>query len=474
VHALSFTWNFILGVAAAFGMLHYAAILMWALLSSSLLKGKRASIRPGPIAFTGSRKDIPGISIIIPGYNEEVTIVGSVTAALGVDYPDIEVIVINDGSKDRTVAIMIEAFEMDKMEGPILNGPVHCKEIKAVYRSRIDPRLLLLDKMPAGAKADGSNAGINFATKPWCVVMDADELVDPDLLLRCMTQMTHETGNVVAIGVSLLPTNECIIENMQVTRPMVAKNCWVAFQTVEYLGAFAVSRPGMARIGALPIVSGGFGIFRRDALLRVGGYTHPSLGEDLDLVVRINRSYREAKEPYRILQVPEAVVWTEFPMHHAVLKRQRIRWHRGLREVLGDHKDTVGRPSYGTFGMFGMFQMLAFEWIAVFIEAAGYVVMIASMLLGVLNPKAAFAGWVVAQALGMLIAMSAVWTSSRYLNVYRGPRNAALLVFWAFIAQFGYRQMTVWWRVRSLFGKNTGWGAMPRVGFGTAAAPVRK
>ncbi len=466
--------SILLGISAAFGMLHYAAILMWGVLSSKFLRTTRASNRVGARHSIDTRTDLPGITMIMPAYNEEVTIVGAVNAALAVDYPDIEVIVINDGSKDNMMQVLIEAYEMDKMLGPVVNGPVHCAQVKAVYRSRLDQRLVLLDKAPAGAKADGSNAGINFATKPWCVVMDADELVDADLLKRCMTQMLYEPGNVVAIGVSLLPTNECIIENMQVTRPMVATNCWVGFQTVEYLGAFAVSRPGMAQIGALPILSGGFGIFRHEALLRVNGYTHPSLGEDLDLVVRMNRSYREAKEPYRIIQVPEAVVWTEFPMHKNVLRRQRIRWHRGLREVLRDHRSTVGKPSYGTFGMLGMFQMFAFEWCAVFIEAFGYIFMVLSLLLGWASWQPTLAGWCATQAIGMLIAMSAVWMGSSYLNVYKGPRNTAMLVFWAFVAQLGYRQMTVYWRIRSLFGKNTGWGAMPRVGFGPTTAPVRK
>jgi cellulose synthase/poly-beta-1,6-N-acetylglucosamine synthase-like glycosyltransferase len=467
-------FSVLLGVFAAFGALHYAAILMWGVLSSRFLRSERASNRIGARSNIDARQDLPGITVIMPAYNEEVTIVGAVKAALGVDYPDIEVIVINDGSKDRMLQVLVDAYDMTKMPGPVLNGPVHCAEVKAVYRSRIDQRLILLDKAPAGAKADGSNAGINFATKPWCVVMDADELVDPDLLNRCMTQMMYERGNVVAIGVSLLPTNECVIENMQVTKPMVALNCWVGFQTVEYLGAFAVSRPGMAQIGALPIVSGGFGIFRRDALLRVNGYTHPSLGEDLDLVVRMNRSFREANEPYRIIQVPEAVVWTEFPMDRKVLRRQRIRWHRGLREVLKDHRSTVGRPKYGTFGMLGMMQMFAFEWCAVFVEAFGYLFMAVSLLFGWADWRNTLAGWCAAQAIGVFIAMSAVWMGSTYLNVYRGARNSAMLVFWALVAQLGYRQLTVFWRVRSLFGKSTDWGAMPRVGFGTAVAPVRK
>ncbi len=219
-----------------------------------------------------------------------------------------------------------------------------------MWRSRTEPRLLVVDKDPSGAKADGSNCAINFSTKPWVAVMDADELVDPTAVLRCMAQATYTPGNVVAVGVTLLPTNECEIIDRRVVRSMVARNPWVGLQTIEYLGAFCISRPGMSEIGAMPIVSGGFGLFRRDVLLAVGGYEHGSLGEDLDLVVRIHRHHLEREIPYRIIQVPEAVVWTEFPPNRAVLRRQRIRWHRGLRQVMDAHRVVVGRPRYGALG----------------------------------------------------------------------------------------------------------------------------
>lgn len=453
-------------VCAFFGFTHYAALLLWGVLSTKLLRSQRASNRIEPYERSRLRNDLPGVTMILPGYNEAVTIVGAVGSALRLEYPDLEVIVVNDGSKDRMVEVLVEAYDMVKMKGEVVYGPIHCAEIRGIYRSPHDPRLVLIDKAPAGAKADASNAGVNFATKPWIVIMDADELVGGDVLLRCMTQVTHESGNVAMVGVTLLPTNECVVEDLKVVEPRVAKNPWVGFQTVEYLGAFVVSRPGMAAIGALPIISGGFGIFSRDAVLRVGGFRHPSLGEDLDMVVAINRLFLEEGRECKSIQVPEAIVWTEFPSDHKILRRQRIRWHRGLRTVLKDHRKTIGNPRYGNFGMLGMMQMFAFEWWSVFIEAFGYVLLAFMTALGWIRLSVTFEMWCVTQAIGLTIAVSSVWAGTRYLNIYRGPRNLAWLVLWAFLAQFGYRQMTVIWRMRSLFGKNQVWGAMPRVGTG--------
>ena len=378
-----------------------------------------------------ARTDLPRVTMIMPGFNEEATILGSVAGVLSIDYPDIEVIVVNDGSRDRTVDVLIERYDMAVVGGVPLSGPIHCAPVRAIYRSRRDPRLLLIDKEPAGAKADGANCAINYASSDWCVVMDADELVAPDAVLRCMTEVVHTPGNVIAAGVTLLPTNECQIADSRVVTANVARNPWVGMQTVEYLGAFLLSRPGMSTLGALPIVSGGFGLFRRDALVRVGGYRHPSLGEDLDMAVRLHRSYREAKEPYRVIQVPDAICWTEFPCSRSVLRRQRIRWHRGLRQVLRDHRRVVLNPRYGAFGMLGMSNVYVFEWVAALVEAAGYVLCAALGLTHNLNLPGAVTFLACSQAVGLYLSISAVRMAVCYLDVYRGKRNALRLLGWA-------------------------------------------
>ena len=463
--ALTSTLTTVMWACFGFGVVYFACLSIWRRRSIAMLAAPRPSTRHEPMSRVAARNDLPRVTMIMPGFNEEVTILGSVAGVLSMQYSRLEVIVVNDGSCDRTVAMLVEHYDMVAVGGEPLAGPIHCEPVRTLYRSRSDPRLLLIDKAAAGAKADGANCAINYASGDWCVVMDADVLVAPDAVLRCMTEIAHTSGNVIAAGVTLLPTNECKITDARVVTAVVARNPWVGMQTVEYLGAFLLSRPGMSTLGALPIVSGGFGVFRRDALVRVGGYRHPSLGEDLDMAVRLHRSFREAKEPYRVLQVPDAICWTEFPFNRAMLRRQRIRWHRGLRQVLREHRRVILNPRYGAFGMLGMSNMYVFEWLAVSVEAVGYVSCAVLGITGKLNAAGAAAFLACSQSVGLYLSISALRTAVRFLDVYRGRSNALRLLGWAVAMQFGYRQMTVLWRVRSLVGKSMAWGAMPRAGF---------
>ncbi len=447
-----------------FGCLHYASIFAFGFLSRRSLRRSRASSRAGARNMA-VRARLPGVSILMPAYNEEVVIVEAVRSALAMNYENIEVIVISDGSSDRTVEVLAEAFSMSVAPSSSHAGPIHCEPIVEVYRTRADTRLVVIDKARAGSKGDGINCGINMATREWVVVMDGDELVDPDALLRCMTQMLHTEGEVGAIGVSLLPTNECDVVGGKVLEARVAKNPVVGFQIVEYLSAFVMSRPGMAEIGAMPIISGGFGLFRRSELIGIGGFPHPHLGEDLEIVVRLRRKWKENGKDFKVIQVSDAIVWTEFPSTLAVLQRQRMRWHRGLRQVLSAHRDAIGRPKYGTFGTVGLVVMFLFEWIAPFIELGGYAT---AILLALVDWRRAGRGvglLVAAQVLGVLITTSSVWTATHHIAVYRSWKDTTRLLMYAVGSQFGFRQLTLFWRMKSLTKKNMTWGAMARVGY---------
>ncbi len=447
-----------------FGCLHYVTIFALGYFSRRSLRQSRASARLGARNMA-LRARLPGVSILMPAYNEELVIVEAVRSALSMNYENIEVIVISDGSSDRTVEVLAEAFGMSVAPSSAQSGPIHCEPIVNTYRTRADRRLVVVDKARAGSKGDGINCGINLATKEWVVVMDGDELVDPDALLRCMTQMLHTEGEVGAIGVSLLPTNECGVSGGLVLEPRVAKNPIVGFQIVEYLSAFVMSRPGMAAIGAMPIISGGFGLFRRAELVGIGGFPHPHLGEDLEIVVRLRRKWKENGKDFKVIQVSDAIVWTEFPSTLAVLQRQRMRWHRGLRQVLSAHRDAIGRPRYGTFGTVGLTVMFLFEWVAPFVEVGGYA---AALLLAIIDWRRATKGiglFVASQVLGVLITTSSVWTATHHIAIYQSWKDTARLLLYAVGSQFGFRQLTLFWRMKSLRKKNMGWGAMARVGY---------
>ncbi len=455
-----------------FGGSYYAFLTIFTAASNRFLGSNRASKRRGPSLVHDNL--LPGITLAMPAYNEEVVIVGCVTSALASDYPNIEVIVVSDGSKDRTVEVVIEAFNMEIDTGVHGTHHIETKHIRAVYRSVTEPRLLLIDKDPSGAKADGINCAINFSRMPWVAIMDADELLNRDTLRKCMIEAVHTHGNVVAVGTTLLPTNEGHIVDFEMIEARVARNKWVGFQIVEYLSAFMSSRPGQASMHALTFVSGGFGLYRRDVLLLVDGQKHGSLGEDLDLATRVHRYMRDHNIAYEFVQVPEAIVWTEFPFTKVVLQRQRLRWHRGLREIINDYKDLILRPRYGRFGMVSLGQMFLFEWCAPIVESIGYIIIFLLVTTGRVKPMAAFSMWSMSQAFGMMMAVVSVNIASKHIDVYRRTSDRFWLLTWAILMQFGYRQLTLYWRLTSFREpKVKGWGEMTRAGFGPTPAPKK-
>ncbi len=452
-----------------FGGSYYSFLTIFTLKSKKFLSGNRASKRPAPNRVDDAL--LPGITLAMPAYNEEVVIVGCVTSALASDYPNVEVIVVSDGSKDRTLEVVIEAFQMERDNGIHGVDQIHTKNIRAVYRSTKEPRLMLIDKDPSGAKADGINCAINFSRMPWVAIMDADELLNRDSLRKCMTEAVHTPGNVICVGTTLLPTNEGNIVDFEMIEARVARNKWVGFQIVEYLSAFMSSRPAQAGMHALTFVSGGFGLYRRDILLLVDGQKHGSLAEDLDLATRVHKYMRDNKLPYEFVQVPEAIVWTEFPFTKEVLKRQRLRWHRGLREFMNDYSGIIGRPRYGKWGVLSLGQMYLFEWCAPLIETAGYTIMLLLLLSGRVTPMSSFSMWAMSQSFGMLMSVLSVTIASKYVDVYRRTSDRLWLLMWAVLMQFGYRQLTLYWRLSSFkTPKVKGWGEMTRAGFGPTPA----
>ncbi len=456
--------------AFSFTIIHFVAIGFWSMLSLRLLKRDRPARRLVPRTEAPLLEDPPGVSIILPAYNEEAVIAHSSANALAQDYPNLEVIVVNDGSKDNTARVMIETHDMELVEKNPVSGPIPTLPIYAIYRSRTDDRLWFVDKAPAGAKADNLNIGINLAQHPWVVIMDADEFMENDAMTRCMVEVMAQPDNVVGVGTTLLPSNDIIIDGSQIVRREVARNYWVGCQLVEYLTAFIISRPGMAHIGAMPIISGGFGLYRRDVLLQLNGYVHGHLGEDMDLCVRMHRYHLENDIPYRVVQAPEAIVWTEFPSSRQVLMRQRIRWHRGLRMLIKDARKMMFQPKYKNFGRFGLATLYFFEWCGPIIEGIGWILMIALLLLGWVNIESAFAMFIAAQLIGQVVATLSVAVGVSTFGFYNRPSDLGRMLLFSLAVNWGFRQQSLWWRLRALLPGETAWGEMPRAGFKTATA----
>lgn len=457
-------------ICLSFTILQYITMLTWATLSGQLLNKRRHGNRQLALQKIKLDPDAPGVSLILPAYNEEAVIVHTIRSALEQEYANLEIIIVNDGSKDNTMGVLIDAFDMHVFESAPPVGPIETKDLFAIYRSQQVPNLVVVDKAGSGAKADNSNVGVNIATYEWVVVMDADEFMELDVIARCMAEVVVSPDTVVGVGTTLLPANDIIIDGPRIVDRRVGTNYWVGCQLIEYLTAFLVARPGLARIGAMPIISGGFGLFNRAAIVRAGGYVHGHLGEDMDMCLRIQRAESDAGRPYKIVQVPEAIIWTEFPPVKSVLMRQRIRWHRGLKMIMDDYGNMIGRRRYGTVGTIGMGSLYIFEWLGPILEAIGWVLLATLLASGFVNPVSALAVFLTTQFFGMALTMLGALMGMSRLGVYHRSADAWRLIGFAVLVNWGYRQLTLVWRIRSMFPGENIWGEMPRAGFKTVSA----
>lgn len=408
---------------------------------------------------------LPQVAVLAPAYNESATVRESVRAMLGLRYPNHEVIVINDGSKDDTLQILIDEFKLYK-SGRAPLGTIATKPIRAIYESRDPIRLVVIDK-ENGGKADSLNAGINVARAPLVCAVDSDSLLEPDSLLY-VAQPFLEDDTTIASGGIIRVVNDCKVEGGRVTAARAPKRFVPLFQTVEYLRAFLGGRVAFSFFNAMLIISGAFGLFRRDAVLEAGGYKHDTVGEDMELVTRLHRLWRGAKRKYRIVFVPEPVCWTEVPETLKILQRQRNRWQRGTVDTIGLHKRMLFNPRYGSLGVFAMPYFLFFEMLGPAIELLGYVLTVGGLLLGWIDAEVALLFFVVSILYGILLSMSAIVLEELTQRRYPAPADVARLFLGAITENLGFRQLLTVWRTRGLIDGlrgRQGWGAMERRGF---------
>lgn len=414
------------------------------------------------------------VSILAPAYNEEANIVDSIEALLQIQFPDFEVIVINDGSTDRTLDLLIENFDLKEIPPP-LQMPIDHEPIKKVYRSERFDELIVVDKVN-GRKADALNAGVNVASKDLICAIDADSILEPDVLMKLLRAFV-ENENVVAVGGIVRVANGCTIEHSVIKKVDVPKDYLTRIQSVEYLRAFLFGRVGWDYLNSLLIISGAFGVFERNAVLAVGGYEHDTVGEDMELVVRLHRYHRENNIPYDIRFLPEPVCWTEVPEDWEGLGRQRNRWQRGLADTIWRHKKMLFNPKYGGLGMLAMPFFLFFETLGPIIELAGFGYFFLLLALGELNSTFVLLFFTAAVLLGMILSVASVLCEEFTFRRYPSIKNVVTLVGYAFLENIGYRQIHTWWRFKGLidfFKGNKEWGVMIRKGFSSSDDPPKK
>ena len=336
---------------------------------------------------------VPRVSILVPAYNEAVTIVDSLRALLTLQYPYFEVILVNDGSKDETMQRLIDAYDLYEVP-PAVMRRLRTERVKAYYRSRTWTKLLVVDKHNGG-KADSLNVGLDAARFPYVLACDADTLIEPDALLRLARPFLFDQ-KIAAVGGTIRVVNACTVEEGRVTDARVDSRWMSGIQTVEYLRAFLFGRLGWNLLGGNLIISGAFGLFRRDYLTEILGYATSTVTEDFELIVRLQRHLREQNASAKVVFIPDPVAWTEVPTSVAVFGRQRERWHRGLISTMVAHRQVLFNPKYGATGLIAMPYFLFAELLAPVVEAAGLVVTVLCTLAGILSVRFAVAFFVAA------------------------------------------------------------------------------
>jgi cellulose synthase/poly-beta-1,6-N-acetylglucosamine synthase-like glycosyltransferase len=448
------------GFFVAFVTVHTSLLILAAFslrqyVSRASVSGLRRTLR-SPLA--------PPISVLVPAHNEAAGIADSVRSLLALDYPLLEVVVVNDGSTDGTLQRLMEVFDLHPVRRPTPPFLTH-RPVRGVYAPRSRLRVLVVDK-ENGGKADSLNAGINFSSYPLVCSVDADSLLEQDALAKSVMPFIDDPYRTIATGGLVRIANGCHIERGRVTEARLPRSRFAMFQVVEYLRAFFGTRTGWSAINGLLIVSGAFGVFRRDAVIAAGGYRTDIVGEDLELIVRLHRTCRESRRPYRIVYVADPVCWTEAPESARYLRRQRRRWHRGALETLLIHRSMLLNPRYRAVGLISLPSLLLFEILGPLIELSGYAVVTADYLAGALSPRIFGLFLTLAVLYGLVLTLGAAALEDATANRYPAWSDLRRILLYAVGESFGYRQLLHVWRLEGVWQliRKAEWGAMERKG----------
>jgi cellulose synthase/poly-beta-1,6-N-acetylglucosamine synthase-like glycosyltransferase len=414
------------------------------------------------------------ISMICPAHNEEKTIVDTVRSLQMLNYPEFEIIVVNDGSKDQTLERLLQAYDLRRVDR-VYKRSLPTKSVRALYASPMVPNLIVVDK-ENGGKADALNCGINLSRYPLFSSMDADSVIEDDALLKAVKPFMEWPEETVAVGGIVRCANGCTVHEGRVTHIALPRQLLPVFQVVEYLRAFLSGRLGWSALRGLLLISGAFGVYRKSAVVDVGGYDSSTDTEDLELVMALHAVYRERKKPYRIVFVPDPVCWTEVPGNWKMLRRQRNRWHRGMLQSLSRYRRMMFNPRYGLMGLVVLPYFLIFETMGPFIETLGYISVPLAWALGLLNTKFFLLFFVLAVAFGVFLSVAAILLEEISYRRYPSWSDLWKLLFCGVAENFGFRQVLAVFKIQAFWEYLRGlrrWGKLERVGFVKAADTKR-
>jgi len=414
------------------------------------------------------------ISVIMPAYNEATMSVEAVHSVLSLDYPQHEVIVVNDGSTDVTLERLVREFRLERRDVVVRKSLAFQGAVRAIYKSAAYPKLTVIDK-EHGGKSAALNCAINVSRYPLFCSIDADSIFQENALLRVVRPFLEDPDRVIAVGGQVRVANGCRVERGRVVEPRLPQGVLAAFQVVEYLRAFVASRLGLSAMNNLLLLSGVFSLFRKDAVIEVGGYRSDVVTEDMELVVRLHHFMRAEQRPYSVVFLPDPICWTEVPERLGTLARQRNRWHRGLMQSLWRHRSLLWERHSGSLRWVGMPYYIFFEFLGPIVELIGYILIPIAYFLGFLSPLWFWAFLFLSVTSGAFLSISAVLLEELSFGLYRSWGDFSMLIAIGVIENFSYRILTLFFRLGAvldmILGRG-GWGRQERTGFGRTGTPA--
>lgn len=430
-------FNYFVGIYYGIVNIFYTLLVLIALYVSFIYVLK---IRNTKISMFYNFSKFPPVSIIVPVYNEEKTIIDIINSLLKLRYPEYEIIIVNDGSTDRSLSLIVETFRLRKID-LFYRKFLQTKDVRGFYFSNDYPNLLVIDKYNGG-KADALNCGINVSRYPYFCSIDADTLLEKDALIRLMYEIIINKEDVVAVGGVVRILNGSKKTDKYDIEIDLPKNPLVNFQIVEYLQGFLFGRVGLNFLSINMILSGALSLFKKDAVVKVGGYSVNNIAEDMEIVVRLHRYYLENKLPYKITFVDDPVCWTIVPEDLKGFYQQRRRWHIGLIQTLIAHIKMFLNPKYKSIGLIGMPYYLFVEFLGPSIEFLGYISVVVSYFLGILSVNFLILFFFLAIVYGMFLSLSGVLLEELTYKRYPKWKHLFKLIIYAFLYNLGYRQLT--------------------------------
>jgi cellulose synthase/poly-beta-1,6-N-acetylglucosamine synthase-like glycosyltransferase len=410
----------------------------------------------------------PRVSIIAPAYNESMNIIDNVRTLLSLYYNNFEIIIVNDGSTDDTFEKIRDVYSLVKVNY-FFDYRIPCERIRGVYKSE-DPsfnRLTVIDKNNGG-KADSLNAGINISRSPLVVSIDADSIIEPDSILKLVKPFLEEKDRrVIGTGGVIRIVNSCDVEKGHIRKINLPEKILPRLQVLEYTRAFLLGRMAWSHLDGLMLISGAMGMFDRDTVIRAGGYSTKTVGEDMELVLRMRRYMSEVDEKYEVTYIPDPLCWTEVPSDLGSMRRQRTRWTRGLAESLITHRKIMFNPKFGRLGLLGYPYWLFFEWMAPLIAFGGIVYSIFLAITGVINWPFFLLLFTFVYTFAISLSTWAVLFEEITFHKYEKKREVLRLIVTALFEPFFYPVHTIFAVIGNfqfLRGKK-GWGGADRRGF---------